>query len=133
MCSGGGLNHMISEKQKPVPGEYQRNGRGGRRRGKGFGVGSWLLETGSPHPHLLPVVVVADGGQSLAYCHSPLKGQITSEHCLAGQVQNPGLPRYLHHLLTAVCMSGQQRKTHTYWDCDCVCVCLGGFRSGWVV
>ena len=33
----------------------------------------------------------ADGAQSL-----PLKGQITSEHCWEGQVQDPGP----HHLLT---------------------------------
>lgn len=82
-----GLNHMISEKQKPIPGERGEGGGGGeeeetgrriQRRGEAV-VGVWLLL----------VVVVADGGHSLAYCHSPLTGQITSEHCLAGQVQKP--------------------------------------------
>lgn len=81
----GGWNHMISEKQtnawRETEEEEEKRGEedaeeGGRG---GYGVGIWLLL----------VVVVADGGQSLAYCHSPRPGQITSEHCLAGQVQNP--------------------------------------------
>lgn len=90
-----GVNHMISEKQKPMPGEKRRRNEGRRiqRRG-GVELVYGFLKTAWPHPHLLPVVVVADGGQSLAYCHSPLKGQITSEHCLAGQVQKPLTP---HH------------------------------------
>lgn len=69
----GGVDHMISEKQKPMPGE--RNGEEDveEKGGEGFWVGVWLLETASPHPHLLPVVVVADGGQPLAYCHSSLR------------------------------------------------------------
>ncbi len=97
-----------------MPGEKRR-----RNGGEGEGVGIWLLL----------VVVVADGGQPLAYCHSPLTGQITSEHCLAGQVQNP---------LTAptitttpppsadacVHVRTQDRKRHTQSGSVCVCVCV---------
>lgn len=69
------------------------NGGGGRARGEGGGdIGVVFLKLLNHALHLLPVVVVADGGQSLPYCHSPLRGQITSEHCLAGQVQKPLTP-----------------------------------------
>lgn len=73
LCRGGGnweaggLNHMICQCLERRGGECGRTNGGGRVRE--------LLKTASPRPHLLPVVVVADGGQSLAYCHSPLKGQ----------------------------------------------------------
>lgn len=72
---------MISEKQKPMCDRRRRRGTRGeaaKENGGGLWVGIWLLHA----------AVVADGGQSLAYCHS-LTGQITSEHCLVGQVQNP--------------------------------------------
>lgn len=59
----GGVNHMISEKQKAVPGEKKEEKWGRRmhrsrerereRREMGeevFGVGVWLLETASPRP-----------------------------------------------------------------------------------
>lgn len=74
---------MISEKQKPMCDRRRRRrrrdqGEAAKEKGGGLWVGIWLLRA----------AVVADGGQSLAYCHS-LTGQITSEHCLMGQVQNP--------------------------------------------
>lgn len=73
---------MISEKQKPMCEKRRRRGKkrlgeGATEKGGGFGLVRLLL-----------AAAVADGGQSLAYCHS-LTGQITSEHFLTGQVQNP--------------------------------------------
>lgn len=79
---------MISEKQKPTCEKRRRRskrrkkkeklGEGATQKGGGLWGGIWLLLAAA----------VADGGQSLAYCHS-LTGQITSEHFLTGQVQNP--------------------------------------------
>lgn len=111
----------------------EEEGKQGRRkeeeeRGDGvfffFLVGAWLLL----------VVVVADGGQSLAYCHSPLTGQITSEHCLAGQVQNPWQPHPpRHHLLMPVCVYAHRTGSHTHKVEMCVwvvvVVVLGGVQS----
>jgi len=104
-----GQNHMVSGKQKPVSGEKKRGiwgRRMHRRRGEGEGFWAGFLKLLGHTPNPLPVVVVADGVQSLPYCHSPLRGQITSEHCLAGQVQKPLTPLPLlltpHHLLMAV-------------------------------
>lgn len=104
---------MPGEKREEKPGRRMQRRRK-RRRGEGSGVGAWLLL----------VVVVADGGQPLAYCHSPLTGQITSEHCLAGQVQNPATPPTLHHLLMPVYMYAHRtgRDTHEVEMCVCVCV-----------
>lgn len=58
---GWGVNHMISEKQKAVPGEEEekwgRRMHRSRERERGerwgrrfFGVGVWLLETALPRP-----------------------------------------------------------------------------------
>lgn len=76
VCRGGkkGVCHMICEKQE----EKERLGEGAMEKGGGLWGGIWLLLAAA----------VADGGQSLVYCHS-LTGQITSEHFLTGQVQNP--------------------------------------------
>lgn len=55
---------------------------------------SWdCLATPPPPPPLLWQQMV---GQSLLHCHSPPRGQISSEHCLAVQVQKNPDPSHTH-------------------------------------
>lgn len=99
--------------------------RGVERREMGGGFWGWRMASWNclaTPPTFSIAVVVADGGQSLAYCHSPLKGQITSEHCLAGAGAEthdpptlPHLPtKTLHHLLMYVdAHEGEREETQS--------------------
>lgn len=160
MCTGcvnikrfreNGITWLLKNRRNSFE-ERQRGEMGGRRthtrreRGEGFQVGVLKLLGHTPTSPLYPslslthtpspsVVVVADGGQSLPYCHSPRRGQITSEYCLAGQVQKPLTPPHPHYPPSAdSCISTHMVVAHKVRMCDwwvCVFSGIGGGRAVW--